>query len=518
LAHCYPVAVAVVVQKMIQSEISGICFTVHPVIQDRNQMVVEAGYGLGEAIVGGKITPDTYIISKKDWVIIDTNISEQEMMIIRQGNGIKETRVPKFKQSKQKLSDKKIIELAKLCQKIEEHYKKPQDIEFAIERNKLYITQSRPITTLIESEKKIAKLDIGEYGDYQRLFQGSGMPFLVSHIFMDYYKNLNGLSIFIDNMWTTFLPKKIVEKTLKEGLKLYSNKKLFVKYRDEFEDNKKECIKFFKKILSNKRFSKQNVKKILELTSKNFFYYSKTEFFYLDKAYEYSKKDKTTKENLKQFDKIKNSGREHLNKIFFGETALLFRFLSKLAKQFLISVKDLEIYGKNEILTLFEGKRVNSKTLDKRRKSFVMQTDGKELIIIYGDESRDIAKNFIGFGEKDKEIIKGITASKGKVKGKVKIIDFGYDKFHLFKKMIKEMNKGDILVAETTAPELMAACKKAGAILTNQGGQMSHAAIVSRELKIPCLVGMGNITDILKDGDLVEVDANKGIVKILKRR
>ena len=106
LAHCYSVAVAVVVQKMVQSEISGISFTVHSVTQDRNQMVIEAGYGLGEAIVGGKITPDTYVISKKDRVIIDANISDQEMMIIRQGNGIKETKVPKNKQSKQKLPNK----------------------------------------------------------------------------------------------------------------------------------------------------------------------------------------------------------------------------------------------------------------------------------------------------------------------------------------------------------------------------------------------------------------------------
>ncbi|HUV80986.1 MAG TPA: PEP/pyruvate-binding domain-containing protein [Patescibacteria group bacterium] len=148
LAYCYPVGVAVVIQKMIQSDVSGICFTVHPVTQDRNQMVIEAGWGLGEAIVGGKITPDTYVISKRDWVIIDSNISSQEMMIIRQGNGIKETRVPKSKQSKQKLSNKQIIQLAKLCQKIEDHYKYPQDIEFAIENNKIYITQSRPITTL----------------------------------------------------------------------------------------------------------------------------------------------------------------------------------------------------------------------------------------------------------------------------------------------------------------------------------------------------------------------------------
>lgn len=148
--HRKQVSVAVVVQKMIQSEIAGICFTVHPVTKDRNQMVLEAGWGLGEAIVGGKITPDAYIIDKSDWSILDINISEQNMMIVRDSakGGIKETSVPKAKQERQKLDNKKIIELAKICAKIEGHYKSPQDIEWALEKGKIYITQSRPITTL----------------------------------------------------------------------------------------------------------------------------------------------------------------------------------------------------------------------------------------------------------------------------------------------------------------------------------------------------------------------------------
>lgn len=142
------VSVAVVVQKMIQSEISGITFTAHPVTKDRNQMVIEAGYGLGEAIVGGMITPDIYIIDKKELKILDKNISEQEMEIIKGKKGTRETKIPKIKAGKQKLSDKQIIDLAKICAGIESHYKKPQDIEWAFEKNKFYITQSRPITTL----------------------------------------------------------------------------------------------------------------------------------------------------------------------------------------------------------------------------------------------------------------------------------------------------------------------------------------------------------------------------------
>lgn len=142
------VSVAVVVQKMVQSEISGITFTAHPVTKDRSQMVIEAGYGLGEAIVGGMITPDTYIIDKKSFIILDKNISEQSMMIVKNKKGTIEKIVPKSKQNKQKLNDKQIIELAKICAGIENHYKKPQDIEWAFEKNKFYITQSRPITTL----------------------------------------------------------------------------------------------------------------------------------------------------------------------------------------------------------------------------------------------------------------------------------------------------------------------------------------------------------------------------------
>lgn len=143
------VSVAVVVQTMIESEISGIAFTVHPVTEDKNQMIIEAGWGLGEAIVSGSITPDSYVIDKKAMSIMDINISKQEKMITRKaGGGVKTVNIPKAKQEKQVLTGKQIIELAKICAQIEKHYKKPQDIEWAYAKGKFYIVQSRPITTL----------------------------------------------------------------------------------------------------------------------------------------------------------------------------------------------------------------------------------------------------------------------------------------------------------------------------------------------------------------------------------
>jgi pyruvate,water dikinase len=146
--HKQKISVAVVVQKMVQSEISGIVFTVHPVTKDYDQMVLEAGFGLGEAIVSGQVTPDTYIVHKKDLSILDINVSQQHMMITKRNKGNINKKLSVKIGGKQKLTGKQIIELSKICIKIEKHYKHPQDIEWAFEKNKFYITQSRPITTL----------------------------------------------------------------------------------------------------------------------------------------------------------------------------------------------------------------------------------------------------------------------------------------------------------------------------------------------------------------------------------
>ncbi len=151
------VSVAVVVQKMVQSEISGIAFTVHPVTEDYDQMIIEAGYGLGEAIVSGQITPDSYVISKGSMEIMDTYVSSQARQLIRKksakSKGDEENTSNEWvnlgkKGEKQKVDNKTVLALAKVFKRIEDHYKFPCDIEWAMEKKKIYITQSRPITTL----------------------------------------------------------------------------------------------------------------------------------------------------------------------------------------------------------------------------------------------------------------------------------------------------------------------------------------------------------------------------------
>ncbi len=148
------ISVAVVIQKMIDAEVSGIAFSVHPVEEDYNKIIIEAGYGLGETIVSGKITPDSYVVSKKALHILDKNISSQKKALFRcLKKSLKWKEIPKSKASLQKLSDKQILLLSRIVLKIENHYSFPVDIEWALKNNKIYITQARAITTL--KKKKI---------------------------------------------------------------------------------------------------------------------------------------------------------------------------------------------------------------------------------------------------------------------------------------------------------------------------------------------------------------------------
>ncbi len=149
------VGIAVPVQLMCQSDMSGIMFTVNPVTNNRDEISVEGAYGLGQPVVSGEITPDQYTVDKKSWKILSKNIVSQDWQLTMDGNTPISTKYKK----KQKLTDKQIVDLAKIGAMIEEHYGKPQDIEYGIEKGRILIVQSRPVTTL---EQKVHNVVVDE--------------------------------------------------------------------------------------------------------------------------------------------------------------------------------------------------------------------------------------------------------------------------------------------------------------------------------------------------------------------
>ena len=282
------VGLAAVVQMMVQSEKAGVVFTVDPLYQDPNILSIETAFGLGEVVVSGQVTPDTYRVEKEQVEIIDKSVVKQPWMLVKIEGKNKRVEIKDDAQGRQKLSDTEIRDLARICKKIEEHYQYPQDIEYAFEKDNLYIVQSRPITTLTD----------------------------------------------------------------KKGLE-------------------------------------------------------------------------------------KGTGGE----------------------------------------------------------------------LVKGSESRAMglkeAPKSGGTGQA-KVLLKGLGASPGTGMGKVRLIRTPAE--------IKNMERGDILVTEMTTPDFVPGMKKAAAIVTDTGGMTSHAAIVSRELGVPCVVGCGNATTILKDGMEVSVDGSHGMI------
>ena len=150
-------SLAVVIQKMVDSTKSGVIFSKDPSYKNDN-IVMEAVWGLGEGIVSGTITPDKYIVGK-NMEIIDIKVSDKKIAMTRDSSGGKTTVTLREEKSKQQvLTNSEVIKLANIAIELEEHYKKPQDIEFAIEGDEIFIVQTRPITTI---EKRIDVKDSG---------------------------------------------------------------------------------------------------------------------------------------------------------------------------------------------------------------------------------------------------------------------------------------------------------------------------------------------------------------------
>lgn len=139
--------IAIVIQEMIPAEISGITFTVHPI--DKKSLLVEASYGIGDMIVSGKTEPDDYILNRETLQITEKKIGRKEKMSIVESGKSKVVDVEKELAEKQVLSNDRVIEIAKTCLKVEKIFNYPQDIEWCLSNNKLWLLQSRAITGVI---------------------------------------------------------------------------------------------------------------------------------------------------------------------------------------------------------------------------------------------------------------------------------------------------------------------------------------------------------------------------------
>ncbi len=654
------ISVAVVVQKMIDSEESGIAFSVHPVTQDENQIIIEAGFGLGESIVSGSITPDSYVIDKQGFNILDINITEQTKALYKKSKGGNEWKELAGKGKKQVLNEKEIIELSKLIVKIETHYGFPCDIEWAKEKGKFYIVQSRPITTIkvkkikafdiqqrIITPKNLSVFEIDENSNYFSVVARKSVLLLRCCLPWGYCDNERYIKLFgfptphkpfYDSRRGIFVDRNAIAVEKKEILSQIEKKSDYLKtIADKLQDDGdklwKQSLKIKKTDLNKKtdeelkelarkgiedivnlcayllfplslqgyfeesikKWISQKIKdqklkdeyfKVLTTPSKqNFGYFEQVAILKLATLYSENKKIESDIEKyLFDFDtlgvkygigelwntkevaeRIKylagQSPKKRLNHIlsipkqaddkveallkklnadqnfkkFIATTRLyiylrtyrtdiisgafanMFPLFEEIGKRNALNLKSVIECLPNEI-TSFEFP--NKKTITERAKTNILRGIDGNLYVAFGEKAIKIHKKLLKkVNQKitktktkitENKEIKGVIANKGIVKGFVKIV--------LDNTELKKVNEGDILVSSMTTPDFVPAMEKASAFITDEGGILCHAAIVSREMKKPCIIGTGNATSILKDGDLVEVDAEKGVVKILNKK
>lgn len=184
--------------------------------------------------------------------------------------------------------------------------------------------------------------------------------------------------------------------------------------------------------------------------------------------------------------------------------------LTEAAKRLNLNRDDLEWLLPDEVCGLLQGKMFDGPEIERRKKAVVILVTKGGMKTISGEKALELKKRELDENVGEVSEIKGTCASSGKVTAVVKVCNGAQE-------ALDKVKQGDILVTGMTLPDYVPAMRRAAAIITDEGGITCHAAIISRELKIPCVIGTKIATRVLKDGMTVEVDANKGTVKILKK-
>lgn len=640
------VAVAVVVQQMIQSEISGVAFSINPTNNNLNEIVIESVLGLGEAIVSGKVTPDTYIVNKKENKIKSKEIKTQKNKLVQidgTNNWIKIQ-----DKNLQKLSDKMILRLSDLIKKIEKFYGFPVDVEWGIVNGEIYILQCRPITTLkvnkindmintinrigewkyyvtrnfnwflentqiygsgAEAQNKLLGFNVAtknylilngdEYSlesDFKEIYEILETNFAKDLEFFEKFadkefklvkkikkyihdlkqKDLNHMSFaelykemkqfnqeYVDSFVPAFTrPESFLEIALRKELERmnlgeneiediftkvstcpnygklsYSEEPLdllnialemkkgndieglldrhiekyaWIKAPVAFEDTCFTREDYMNRLEHLKEADiESKIENILQMRAMN-----DTNYEAVLKQYQFSEKVLKLIKAIRDFIFLRTHTTEYSDYLFYVARHTIFQVVSQKCN---ISVDDLIMLSCEEILNILK----NNGDLDEefrnvikeRKKGFaIIWLDGKVQTFL-GDESlelqTEIGKTYKTNEnqEKEKNVICGTIANKGKIRGVARILLTYND--------IYKVKKGDIIVATMTTPDYISAMEKASGFVTDEGGITCHAAIISREFNVPCIVGTVNGTKELKDGQMIELDAYNGKVYIL---
>jgi len=427
-----------------------------------------------------------------------------------------------------------------------EHYMPENSIHDLEANGKSYLNKEYVIS-LFKGIDETVKGFIALYGNIKNKNLDELSNLEIKKILMEYNTYLNRALAY----FTTSRPeatKVIVDKIKNILAAKINNKKLIDEYLTylstpaDFDETMKERIDFFRLIKHYTASKKELENHAIKYPAMFFNTYNKSEVItFLNNRLKESKDNiskeiKRIEENIKEIknkhDKIYSEfnnndlryyakilqksalGRAGIKQIWSGAEYLFLDLINLLQKRIGINFDDfIKCFTFTDVYNFLDKKiELNDKEISEHKQCILIHYFNKELHYYYGKDALEYKEKFVKIAEKaESKEIKGIIANKGFAKGKVRILNVSDLK--QFIEDSKSFNNGEILVTTMTSPIMVSMMSKASAIITDEGGICSHAAITSREFSIPCIVGTKIATKVLKDGDLIEVDAEKGIVR-----
>ena len=354
--------------------------------------------------------------------------------------------------------------------------------------------------------------------NYQRAFFFERLGYLLMDYVLEHYKKRDFLVIYSEGMLGTYITNEAAAITLENGKEIFSSKENFDRFEAGFQGVIAECAAYIERVKGLETVTVGDLFDLRAIIEKTYYFFEKTEFFFTDACY-IGEMSETLRRNLLVLgDELKMRSRPQLIELL---TTIIYHFADLAAKQHHAAGEDVKFYTFDEVIRLLEtGDTVDPETIATRKVSYVLSCRNGSVTVIDEPWKTQIIERFKAPDYASLIEFQGTIASKGKVIAKARVILPELDiPYHEFVKKLHAlpMNQGEVLVTETTSPDFVPLMKKAGGIIANQGGLNSHAAIMSRELGIPCLVGTYHATHILTTGDLIDLDANKGRVKILQK-
>ena len=508
-------AVAVVVQEMVASDVAGIGFSVHPVTQEPNVLLIEACLGLGEAIVSGTIVPDQYIIERSTNTILERSTGGQNKgLFIEEGASQPVWRDLGERGGTQKLTDDQILEYAELLSRIQDHYGHPVDTEWALQDGRFRLLQARPITTLAE-EYQEAVIDVSEEWQPAVRRALSLMEVSIWAHWLDWEHAGESLGLHWDRvlsiqddagMVNQFLSKVEFEANLDQVLGLYRN-------------DRPRLLEILQHGHALYRESQARIEQgpdaFRDLNEAAEFMVEVAQYTGVFPAFALMVYEKEQLEDP-EIRGLAEGLRAH-SLVPPIERRIIDPLAAKATKALGFSTPEVT----SAVATWRELQQgtLDSTTLEARLQAiragrrYVFQSIGGQDQVRFVSQTgyllMRLAKQRQIVNQDNPNELTGQGAWPGVYRGRARVI--------LAPDAVGQtIEDGEVLVSIQSSPALMPLLQRCGAIVTDDGGIACHAAIICRELRKPTLIGTRSATSVIKTGDFIEVDAYAQVVRILE--